>query len=139
MSSASISFTTYRKSSTKKKRKTNSTKKKTTPSSGKVESVPFSCTSPTCILSGVDFEVGDVILIKNGIYKINSTSSIVFQRFSETTAEGMCLFYIQEDGEFLINRAVEVEDLSTFKLDGWKLTVHTDVSTQQEYLKFEKI
>lgn len=142
MSTPAQTITVRRKSSTKKKKKTSSSLKKKKDLPNNVMSIPFSYTTPISECRGIDFNVGDIILIKNGIYKIESATSIVFQRFSEYTAKDVSIMYFQEDGEFLINRAIEVEKLSFLHITGWNLTVKTavclDTHKPMEYLIFKK-
>jgi hypothetical protein len=89
--------------------------------------------------SGMFWEVGDLILIKNGIYKICSPETILFQRFSKHTAKGVSFSYIQIDGTDLIRRAIQVDDLRVLRINGWNLKVCVCSKTGQEFLQFEKI
>lgn len=111
---------------------------KSTKVSSASEEIPITWRADGSGASGMHWNVGDLILIRDGIYKIMSKNSIVFQRFSEHRAMGVSIINTIKDGDDWITRAIPVECLSDLSIKGWVLTHCVDQQARKSYLKFEK-
>lgn len=88
---------------------------------------------------GIEIAIGELILIKDAIYKLDSCSSISFQRFSPTLfAQKSVSLSFHVEGKDVISREIPVQNLSSFQLTGWKVQVQKEESAQKSFLSFQK-
>lgn len=111
---------------------------KTSQASSAMEEIPITWRAGDSGASGMHWNVGDLILIRDGIYKIMSKNSIVFQRFSQYRARGVSIINTTIDGDDMITRAIPLDDLRILTVKGWNLEVCLDQPTGKGFLKFEK-